>query len=122
MDVHGGTMIETSVDVDRETNILIGRILASIGVVIGLALMVLALWAWTAAPSLASHGSNPQTLRWSLRCFAVAAGAGAQLLLLVFVAGLLFRRDVITDVLRICAALVCCIALVSAVALALAGR
>lgn len=86
--------------------------------------MVTALWAWQNAGRVVSDWdpAKPSVALWAVRSGAVALAAGAQVLLMTFVVGALYGRDLFGDVLRFCAALICTIALVSAVALGMAGR
>src|SRR5215207_1292365 len=94
-----------------------------LGAAVALVLMVAALWTWGRAGWIAADATRPEVARWAVRSAAVAAGAVAQLLLLTFVAGRVFRhRDFTADVARLTVGVVACIAIVSAVALGLAGR
>jgi hypothetical protein len=91
--------------------------------VLALSLMVLALWAWGQAGALTAYATRPEVARWAVRSAAVSAGAIAHLLVLSVVIGQLTeRRSVAASVMRITAGLVGSIALVSAIALGLAGR
>ena len=102
-----------------------------LGVVFGtvwtVVLMVAALWAWQNAGRLV-EGVDPERFRaasWAVRSGAVAAAAAAQVVLLTFVVGAVYRRrDRVSDLLRWGAAGVCTVAIVGAVALGLglAGR
>jgi hypothetical protein len=85
-------------------------------------LVVTALWAWGHAPQLADNAHRPEVALWAARCAAVALATGAQVMLLTLVTGGIYRRRLSDDVMRLTAALVCTLALVSAVALALAGK
>ena len=101
----------------------IGALVTPIGSAVALLLMVAALWAWGRAGWIAADATRPDVARWAVRSAAVAAGAIAQLLLLTFIAGRMFRRQNFTaDVARVTMGLVAGIAIVSAVALGLAGR
>ena len=98
---------------------LVGGALASV------ALLVAGLWAWQHAGKVAadSAAARPYVATWAVRSAAVAAAAAAQAVLLVAVVGRVYRRHgVLDDVLRLTAVLVFAVALVSAVALGLAGR
>ncbi|CAN5456711.1 hypothetical protein BH09PLA1_BH09PLA1_14780 [soil metagenome] len=98
-------------------------IVTPLGAAVALMLMVTALWAWGRAGWIAADATRPDVARWAVRSAAVAAGAIAQLLLLTFVAGRIFRhRRFMADAARVCASVVACVAIVSAVALGLAGR
>jgi hypothetical protein len=93
--------------------------------VLALALMVLALWAWGQAGPLTAYATRPEVARWAVRSAAVSIGAVSQLLVLTLVIGQVHRqqrRSVATSVMRIAAGLVSSIAMVSAIALGLAGR
>ena len=98
-------------------------VLTPFGAAVALGLMVAALWTWHRAGWIAADATRPDVARWAVRSFAVAAGAFAQLLLLTFVAGRIFRhRSFTADIARLAAGLVAGVAIVSAVALGLAGR
>jgi hypothetical protein len=93
------------------------------GTLISLLLMVTALWAWGRAGWIAADATRPDVARWAVRSGAVSAAAMAQLVLLTFVAAPIFRsRNFSADLGRLAVSLVACVALVSAVALGLAGR
>ena len=99
------------------------QVATPIGAMIALGLMVAALWAWGRAGWIAADATRPDVARWAVRSAAVSAGAVAQLVLLTFVAGAVFRhRNFAADAARLAAGIVACVALVSAVALGLAGR
>jgi hypothetical protein len=86
-------------------------------------LVVAALWAWGHAPQLADNAHRPEVALWAARCAAVGLATGAQVMLLTLVTGGIYRRRRLSDdVMRLTAALVCTLALVSAAALALAGK
>ena len=96
-----------------------------IGGIVAVALMVVALWAWQHAAEVASDGgaARPYVAAWAVRSAAVAAAAAAQGVLLVAVVGRVYQRHGPVDAaLRLSAAIVFMVALVSAVALGLAGR
>ena len=107
---------------------------STIGAVIGVALVVAALWSWNEAARLAMFWKSPDIGAWAIRSAAVAAVAGAQALLLMCVASQGFprrsraeghhasRRDVFATGLKLGAGLICAGAMVSAVALGFAGR
>lgn len=100
----------------------LARALAVLAALSTVALVMAALWCWVEAPHLSAAATRPDVLRWGVRCFAVAVGALAQLLAMTFVVGLFFRRDLPADVLRAGLALLGSLALVSSIALGLAGR
>ena len=95
------------------------------GAVASVVLLVASLWAWQHAAEVASDGAaaRPYVATWAVRSAAVAAAAAAQAVLLIAVVGRVYgRHGVLDDVLRLTAVLVFAVALVSAVALGLAGR
>ena len=95
----------------------------ALGGIGAVALMIAALWSWRHAPQLADNARRPDIFVWAARCAAVALATGAQALAVTLVVGGLYRRRaLLDDVMRLTAALVCTLALVSAIALALAGR
>ncbi len=62
-----------------------------IAAAVAVALMAAALWAWRFAPELAVTGADdPYAARLGIRSLAVAVGAGAQVLLIVYVVGRLY--------------------------------
>jgi len=102
---------------------VVGALVTPVGSAVALLLMVTALWAWGRAGWIAADATRPDVARWAVRSAAVAAGAIAQLLLLTFIAGRVYRhRNFNSDVARLTMGLVAGIAIVSAVALGLAGR
>jgi hypothetical protein len=95
------------------------------GALVSLGLVLVSLWTWQHAAEVASDGgaARPYVATWAVRSAAVAAAAAAQAVLLVAVVGRVYRaRGALDDVLRLSAVLVFVLALVSAVALGLAGR
>ena len=102
------------------------NVLRAIGWMLACALMVLSLWAWTGAWRLSTYATRPEVAAWAIRAAAVAAASLAQLLVLsVVVRRSLTGRAVIgRDFIfpRYAFAAVCSIALISAIALGLAGR
>lgn len=107
---------------------MLATVLTPLGAAVALLLMVSALWTWGRAGWIAADATRPDVARWAVRSAAVAAGATAQLLLLTFVAGRIFRPRGIqsgnfsADLARLTMGLVAGVAIVSAVALGLAGR
>ena len=93
-----------------------------IGGAASIAMVVAALWCWQSALRLSATATRPDIAMWAVRSAAVALAATAQAVLLTFVARRLYRPDWPADLLRIGAGLVGGVALVSAAALALAGR
>jgi hypothetical protein len=85
------------------------------------AMVVSALWAWQNAPRVVADAARPDVAAWAVRSGAVAVAGMAQVVGLTFVVGAVYRRDLFGDVLRGAAAAVSGVAIVSAVALGLAG-
>jgi hypothetical protein len=98
------------------------KLKVGVGLAGTLVLMVAALWLWQAADELAMQWSRRAVGLWASRSLALALGSAGQVVLLTLVIGQVYRRDGVGDSLRLGAALVCAISLVSAVALGLAGR
>ena len=84
-------------------------------------LMTLAFWAWFTYGSEAG-GGNVELLKWAGRCLAIAAAAGAQVLLITFVVGRVYRLNSTHDALRLGATVIASLAIVTAAALRLAAR
>ncbi len=101
---------------------MVRQISIGAGTATAIALMVSALWAWQMGPHLAFDADQPDVTLWAVRSAAVAAAALAQAVMLVLVLGNLYRRGRLDVALGVTAAAVFTIALVSAVALGLAGR
>lgn len=92
------------------------------GALAAIALVVAALWSWGRAPEIAENAHRPHVAVWAVRSGALAALAAAQVLVITCAVGALYSRRPVDEMLRLLAGLVATIALVSAVALALAGR
>lgn len=92
------------------------------GSVVAVALMVTAIWAWFDAAPLAMSLPKGEVLKWAARCLAIAAAAGAQVVLITFVLGRLYQFRSLHEGLRLTAAIVCCVAAVSAAALGLVAQ
>ena len=92
-------------------------------ILVAIALVVAALWGWQMAPDLALDwgAARPELGAWAVRSAAVAAFAGGQVVLLIFVAGKIYRRGAFDAVIGLTAAVVFALAAVSAVACGLAG-
>ena len=99
-----------------------GRIIILLGGVLTVALMLAALWGWQHAEQVVHGWSRPGVAAWSVRCLAIGLAAGAQIVCLVLVVGRIYQRDFVNEVLQLIAGLLCTLALVSAIALGLAGR
>jgi hypothetical protein len=91
-----------------------------------IAVMVAAFWIWTRsgelAPVLATAPLHPELELWAVRCFAVAAGTGAQWLLLNGVVRAFYEEGAVDEALRTFVGLLGSLAMVCALMLALAGR
>ena len=101
--------------------------LARVGMVVGFAvsviLMVVALWGWQNANEMVLRWRmSGESAAWGVRCAAVGIGAASQVILLSVIGRWVYRRDIISDLLRLGGVLVVMLAGVTAVALALAGR
>ena len=92
------------------------------GAVTTVGLMVLCLYGWQHASELAGQAGRPYVAKWAVRSGAIAIGAAAQVILLTLVVGRLYRRQLLDDVLRLTAASVIAVALVTSVALGMAAR
>jgi hypothetical protein len=96
----------------------------ALGAMAALVLMVMALWAWGRAGWMSADATRPDVARWAIRSGAVSVAAIAQFVLLTFVAAPVFRspRRLTADLMRLTVGTVAGVAMVSAVALGLAGR
>lgn len=92
------------------------------GGLLAVMLMVVAIWVWFDAADLALRSEHPDTLRWAARALAIAAAAGAQIIVLSLVVGRMYQHRASHDVLKLTAALICCLAAVTAAALGLAAQ
>src|SRR5262245_45929986 len=99
----------------RNLTTLFGSVMATV-------MLVSAMWIWTRAFRLSDGTTRPDVTLWAVRSGAVALIAGAQAILMTFVVCVVYRRDLVWDVLRFGAGLVAAIAMISAIALGLAGR
>jgi hypothetical protein len=102
--------------------VMVRRMAQVCGAVAAVALVVVALWGWGQAWRFAENAHRPNVTVWAVRSGAVAAVAAAQVLVITCAIGALYRRRPLDEMLRLLAGLVATIALVSAIALALAGR
>src|SRR6185437_8776954 len=93
-----------------------------VGALVAVAMMVGAIWSWIDLADWALAGRRPDILIWAARSLAIAGAAGAQVVILTFVVGRLYRIRAGHDGWRLAAALVCCVAAVSAAALGLADQ
>jgi len=101
---------------------MIARISMFAAAALAAVLMVVSLWAWQQGPQIAFTADRPDVVLWAVRTAAIAAGALAQALVLVFVVGAVYRTRLLDVTLRVLTAAVFTVALVSAIALGLAGR
>jgi hypothetical protein len=92
------------------------------GLIVAIALVVAALWSWGQAEWIAENARRPDLAIWAARSAAISAAAGAQVLVLTFVVGALFRRRMADEVAVLVSGAVCTIALVGAIALSLVSR
>jgi hypothetical protein len=93
-----------------------------LGTLAALAMVVAAMWGWNSAWLLAQASSRPDVTLWAIRSGAVALAAGAQAIFVTCLVCVVYRRDLFAEFLRFSAALIAAVALVSAVALGLAGH
>ena|SRR5438477_320487 len=101
--------------------------LRSLGLVAGFSLSVIllagALWGWQNGDELVLRWRmTGESAAWGARCAAVGVGAAAQVLMLTVIGRWIYKRDLLSDILRLCGVLVFMLAGATAVALALAGR
>jgi len=101
---------------------MVRRMAQVCGAVAAIALVVVALWGWGQAWRFAENAHRPNVAVWAVRSGAIAAVAAAQVLVITCAIGALYRRRPLDEMLRLLAGLVATIALVSAIALAIAGR
>ena len=98
------------------------RVTTILGCFSALSMVVAGMWAWNEAYFLSAGTTRPDVTLWALRSAAVALAAGAQAMLLTFLVSRIYRQDLFSDVLRLFSALISAIALISALALGLAGH
>ncbi len=101
---------------------MVTRTVQLTGALAAICLVVAALWCWGRAWQIAESAHRPDVAVWAVRSGALSALAAAQVLVITCAVGALYRRRPVDQMLRLLAGLVATIALVSAVALALAGR
>lgn len=92
------------------------------GGVVSIVLTVFGIWAWSQSPNLAANTSRPDVAGLAVRSGAIGVIAISQLVLLIWVVGNLFRRNLADDLLKLLSLCVSAIALIAAVALGLASR
>jgi hypothetical protein len=97
-----------------------------IGGITAVVMMVVSLWIWTRSaelsPALATQPLHPQLELWAIRCAALAAGAGAQWLLLNGVVCAFYEGRAADEILRTVVGLLGSVAMIAALVLTLAGR
>jgi hypothetical protein len=93
-----------------------------VGALGSVVLMVLALWFWQHAPAVAAGSSDPAVVAWAVRLSAVGLAAAAQAALLSFVVAKVYQRGPLERGITWGAVMLLTLALVSALALGLAGR
>lgn len=104
---------------------MVGNVIRTVGATIAIVLMVTALWAWGGAWEMTAYATRPEVAAWAVRSGAIAAAAAAQLLVLTALARRRAADELAphrADLPRLTIGVVGSIALVSAVALGLAGR
>jgi hypothetical protein len=98
------------------------KISIGVGAVVGVILMVIALWAWQSGPGLGVESDKPDLVVWAVRAAAVAAAALGQTVLLVMVVGNVYRTRMADVALRVMTGAVFAVSAVSAIALGIAGH
>ncbi len=98
------------------------RITNALATAMAIAMVVAGIWAWQSAFRFADGTTRPDVTLWALRSGAVALAAVAQVILMTFLARVFYPRDGFSAFLRMAAGLVAAIAMISAIALGLAGR
>jgi len=105
---------------------MLARMRSGIGGITAVVMMVTALWMWTRADDLsrvlAVQPLHPHVEIWAVRCASLAAAGGAQWLLLNGVICAFYEERWVDRILRTAVGLLGSIAMVTALALALAGR
>ena len=103
---------------------MLQRTLIGLGAVWGVCLLMLSLWSWrnNENAALYMHAHNRVVFGSAVRCASVALAAAGEAVLLIFVIGNLWRRDLFTNWLVLSAVTTLMLSVASAVALGLAGR
>ena len=102
---------------------MFARLSISVGVVLAVILMIVSLWAWQIAPGLALTPERSDTIvLWAVRTASIAAAALAQMVLLFFVVGNIYRTRAVDVLLRLMTGTVFAVSLISAIALGLVGH
>lgn len=97
-------------------------IVSTSAAVVAAGMVAASLWGWQNAANVANDWAQPDVAEWAFRSAAVGLAAVAQLVLATLVVGAYYRRGWFDRLLGVAAMVVFGIALVSAVALGLAGR
>jgi hypothetical protein len=97
---------------------LVGALLCGIGII------VIGLWFWREAARVAdgTGATHPNQAVYSVRLIAVAGIAAAQVVLLHFVVGRIYRPSGLDDLLKRTAGLICVVSLAAAIAFALLAK
>jgi len=101
---------------------MLARMSGWIGALVAIALVVAALWGWSAANHLVDKSNEPGMALWAVRSGAIAAFAAAQVLGLAFVAGPFYGQNRTSDLFGLAAGIVCGLALLCAMTLGLVSR
>jgi hypothetical protein len=105
---------------------MLARMRSGISGMTAIVIMVAALWIWTRSEDLSfvlpRQPLHPRLELWAVRCFALAAAAGAQWLLLGGVVSAFYEERGGDEVVRTVVGLLGSAAMVAALALALAGQ
>jgi len=100
-----------------------GRLAMVVGFGLSVVLVVGALWGWQNGEDLVLRWRmSGESAVWGVRCAAIGVAAASQVILLSVIGRWVYRRDLLSDILRLCGVLVVMLAGVTAVALALASR
>lgn len=97
----------------------------AVGATAAVVLMVTALWAWGGAWEMTAYATRPEVAAWAVRSGAIAAAAAAQLLVLTALARHRSADEFVPrrpGLAQMAIGVVGSIALVSAIALGLAGK
>jgi hypothetical protein len=98
------------------------KITSAIAATGAVVLVIVALWLWQHASSMTQVYEQPQLVAWAIRLIGIALAALAQVILLALVLPVVYRSGRTERLITLCAGMVVALALVSAIALGLAGR
>lgn len=101
---------------------MMSKMAMAMGAIAAIALIVGGLWGWSEAAALARLAEHPEAARWAVRCAAIAAWSGAQVLGLNFIVGAWYAQDQSGEWMRLGAGFVCTAALVVSLALGFVCR